>query len=230
MRLYALGVAFVLAGCGLNNFSPNVGYEVIVHAVQDCDSPPAQSATPTTVMEVGFRQVKLACEAFFVDATIAQRNALAGNKGLDAGLLGATAILNATTSPAAAAKAITVTTAGVVLSKELMNQYTSIYTFDTHLYKVRQLVKGSMQQYAEAARSIPPANYCRAYDYVADLATLCSLASMQSFLDEQVAKPSEVVADLAGSTPVSTSRIQPRSRSLPVGYQLRSPPTSFRVQ
>jgi hypothetical protein len=182
-------------------------------------------------MEVGFREVGQACEAFFVNATIAQRNALAGNKALDAGLVGTTAIVNAISNPADALKIITVTAAGIVFVKEIINQFTSIYTFGTHLYKVRQLVNGAMSKYADTARALGhPENYCIAYNYVADYARLCSLASMQALLDEQVAIPSGVAAV---ATPAPVAQFESSVRTFRAPYAPasfpRRPTTDFRV-
>ncbi len=183
----------LLAGCGsLSAVSPTVDDQVIVAAVQSCDAPPVGQSTPATFMEVGFTQVKAACEAFFVNATRIQQNALAANTALNAGLVGATSILNATASATAAAKAISITQAGVIFSEALLTDYLNVYTFNTYLYKVRQLVDGSMADYIKSARQNPPPNYCIAYTYVSDLASLCSLAAMKADLDQQVALPSTV--------------------------------------
>ena len=192
MRRVALCLTLLLGACAsLGGVNPDIDYQVLVRAVVDqCDAVPDPNAPPFTAMEVGFAKVQAACESFFVDATRAQQNALYADRSLDAGLVGATAILNATTSAASAAKAITITTAGVVLSKALIDQYTATYAFGTHLYKVRQLVTARMETFAADARKSPPANYCLAYTYVQKFATLCSLAAMQASLDEQVAIPS----------------------------------------
>ena len=76
------------------------------------------------------------CVRAFVNATNSA-DALATNQTLDAGLVGATSIADATMSTASALKAITITTAGIVFGKSIMNEYVTIYTFGTHLYKVR---------------------------------------------------------------------------------------------
>ena len=196
--------------------SPVVDDQVIVASVQQCGAP--EPVDPITFMEVGFTKVKAACEVFFVNATKVQQNALAANTALNAGQLGATAILNATSSASAVAKAITITQAGVVLAEALINDYVNVYTFNTYLYKVRQLVQSTMADYAKKARATPPANYCIAYSYVSDFASLCSLASMKALLDEQVALPSNVDntkgasrgAGAKGGAP-TLSRLAPRA-------------------
>jgi hypothetical protein len=214
MRWIATVLLGLLCGCsGLAGVGPDVDFQIVVAAVQSCEAPPVSISSPTTAMEVGFAKIKAACEVFFVDATRAQQDALAASRGLDAGLIGATAIINATNSATAAAKAITITAAGIVLSKELINQYVNIYAFNTYLYKVRALVKASMADYITTARAHPPANYCIAYTYVADLASLCSLAAMKANLDQQVALPSVISADPGGGggRALSTVRTAPRS-------------------
>jgi hypothetical protein len=180
----------LLGGCSsLLGVSPTVDFQVIVTAIQSCDVPPSSMnvANATTAMEVGFTQVKSACEAFFVEATRIQQNALAADRGLDAGLVGLSSILNATASTNAALKTITITQAGVVLTKALIDDYSTVYTFNTYLYKVRDFVDASMQKYMDQARAKPPENYCIAYTYIADLARLCSLASMKANLDMHIA-------------------------------------------
>jgi hypothetical protein len=142
-------------------------------------------------MQVGFANVFAACEAFFVSATRFQQNALATNNTLDAGLVGATSIITATTSTAAALKAITIATAGVVFGKAVVNDYVTVYTFGTHLYKVRQLVQNDMDNFV--SRVTPPLDTCIAYANVQKLATKCTLANMQALLDAQVAIPSQTV-------------------------------------
>lgn len=189
----------LVAGCSsLAAVSPVVDDQVIVATVQQCGAP--EPVDPITFMEVGFTKVKAACEVFFVNATKVQQNALAANTALNAGQVGATAILNATASASAAAKAITITQAGVVLAEALITDYVNVYTFNTYLYKVRQLVQSTMADYAKKARVAPPANYCIAYSYVSDFASLCSLASMKALLDEQVALPSNVNNTQSAST------------------------------
>lgn len=196
MRWYVAVLAIFLTGCGLSDFTPHVDYQVVVNAVEDCGTPLPGQPPAVDVMRVGFRKVALACESFFVDATIAQKHALAGNKTLDAGLIGTAAIVNATVSPASAAlKALTITTAGVVLAKELINQYTAIYSFGTHLYKVRELVDRAMAIKINEAEDLPPTNYCQAYNSVVIVARQCTLASMQALLDAQVAIDSEIKED-----------------------------------
>lgn len=221
----------LLPGCaGLVGVSPIVDFQIIVEAVQSCDAPPVGFSTAPTFMEVGFRNVKAACEAFFVDATRAQQQALATNTTLDAGLVGAAAIINATNSAAAAAKALTITTAGVVFGKEIINQYVSIYTFNTHLYKVRKLVKDSMEDYILTARDNAPANYCIAYSYISDLASLCTLAAMKANLDEQVALPSVIVRTPTAHPPARRRRELSRElslRSLSIG---RPPSANYTVR
>jgi len=106
----------------------------------------------------------MACEAFFVDATRAQQEALFGNKSLDALQVATAAILGATASPTSAFKVLAITAAGVVLAKEVINQTTNIFAFNTHLYKVRELTKSAMATYKATAESNPPTNYCKAYD------------------------------------------------------------------
>jgi hypothetical protein len=180
----------LLSGCSsLMGVSPTVDFQIIVAAIQSCDVPPSTMnvANATTAMEVGFTQVKSACEAFFVEATRIQQNALAADKGLDAGLVGLSSVLNATASTSAALKTITITQAGVVLTKALIDDYSTVYTFNTYLYKVRDFVGASMQKYIDQARANPPENYCIAYTYISDLARLCSLAAMKANLDMHIA-------------------------------------------
>jgi hypothetical protein len=170
------------------------------------------------MMTRGFTQVNMACEAFFVDATRAQQEALFGNKSLDALQVATAAVLGATASPTSAFKVLAITAAGVVLAKEVINQSTNIFAFNTHLYKVRELTKSAMATYKATAESNPPTNYCKAYDYVAEYATLCSLASMKLLLDHNT------TAGLVSDTPRS-SRSAAGFRSSDV-LRLRSPRVS----
>jgi hypothetical protein len=195
MRLYlrvAGAFCFIgLASCAqwLGN-GPIVDDQVILARVNACNAAGDGPKAANDYMHVGFANVYAACEAFFVNATKFQQNALATNQTLDAGLIGATSIINATSSAASAVKAITITTAGIVFGKAIVNDYATIYTFGTHLYKVRQLVQNDMDIYA--SKVAPPADTCIAYANVQKLATKCTLANMQALLDAQVAIPSQV--------------------------------------
>jgi hypothetical protein len=212
----------VLGGCtSLPDISPDIDFQIVVAAVQSCEAPPVSRSDPTTVMEVGFTKVKAACEIFFSDATKLQQEALASTQALDAGLIGATSIINATSSAAAAAKAITITTAGVVLSKQLIGQYVSVYTFNTHLYKVRQLVKQSMEDYVSKARNHQPLNYCQAYSYISDLASLCTLAAMKANIDQQVALPSTISTDGTAVTTSKTRTLRSTTRFPSTNYTVK---------
>jgi hypothetical protein len=113
---------------------PTVNDAVIVARVRQCNQPGDGPKVAMDYMQVGFANVYAVCEGFFVDATRFQQNALATSNTLDAGLVGASSIVTATSSTAAALKTITITTAGVVLGKSVVNDYLTVYTFGTHLY------------------------------------------------------------------------------------------------
>ncbi|QPF82269.1 hypothetical protein IC762_21120 [Bradyrhizobium genosp. L] len=200
MRLLFCGLGIALGGCtALMGVPPDIEYQVVVTAVIDqCDRAPGSYASPQTAMEIGFTKVQALCENFFVEATRIQQNVVATDRGLDAGLLAATAIINPTVSAAAAAKALAITTAGVVLTKTVIDQYSSLYAFNNYLYKVRSHTVSAMEDYMAKARQSPPANYCLAYTYVQKLAMLCSLAALKATLDEQVALPSQNTTNPAG--------------------------------
>jgi hypothetical protein len=169
---------------------PAIDDQLIVAKVNACNGPGDGPIAANNYMQIGFANVYAACEAFFVSATKFQQNALATNQTLDAGLVGATSIANATMSTASALKAITITTAGIVFGKSIMNDYVTVYTFGTHLYKVRQLVQNDMDNFVVGAGA--PPNTCIAYANVQRLATKCTLSNMQGLLDSQVAIPSAV--------------------------------------
>jgi hypothetical protein len=186
------------------------------------------------MMLQGFTRVNMACEAFFVDATRAQQDALFASRSLDAVQVATAAVLGATASPAMAFKTLAITAAGVILAKEVINQSTNIFAFNTHLYKVRELTKAAMATYKATAESNPPLNYCKAFDYVVEYATMCSLASMKLLLDQQVAIPSAPVnntpATPAGFVGVSRSNMSPAAGFRAVSRPSRvSPSTSFSV-
>src|ERR1700730_8000638 len=75
---------------------PVVDDQVIVAKVTGCNGPGDSPKVANDYMQVGFSNVYAACEAFFVSATRFQQNALATSNTLDAGLVGASSILNAT--------------------------------------------------------------------------------------------------------------------------------------
>src|SRR5215469_4663043 len=179
----------VLGGCSsLTGVAPDIDYQVVVQAVvSECDRPPGPNIDFKTAMEVGFTKVQAACEAFFVDATRAQQAALATNQGFDAALLAANAIIPLTNSATTATKVLAITSAGILLGKTLVTDYTTIYTFNTYLSKVRAHVYSSMDDFAQKSRASPPTNYCMAYTYVQKFAMLCTLAAMKAILDSQVA-------------------------------------------
>lgn len=187
----ALSVAVGLASCSQwQGGVPAIDDQLIVAKVNACNGPGDGPVAANNYMQIGFANVYASCEAFFVSATKFQQNALATNQTLDAGLVGATSIANATMSTASALKAITITTAGVVFGKSIMNDYVTVYTFGTHLYKVRQLVQNDMDNFVIGAGA--PPNTCIAYANVQRLATKCTLSNMQGLLDSQVAIPSAV--------------------------------------
>jgi uncharacterized protein YceK len=230
MQYRAIALALMLGGCSsLMGVGPDVDYQVVVAAVvQDCDGSPGQNTRPLTAMEVGFSKVLAACEGFFVEATRAQQNALATDRTLDLGLVAAVALINQTNPVANALKAVTITTAGVVLAKGLVDEYTKIYAFNTHLYKVRELTYKTMEDYMANARKAPPENFCMAYTYVQKLATLCSLAALKANLDSQVAAPSVIATTPTGTAPRSGA---PRSFSARTGAPTVSgpPPINYSV-
>ncbi|MBZ9765521.1 hypothetical protein LB526_01940 [Mesorhizobium sp. CA6] len=201
--------------------------KVIVPRVVACNSSNDTPKAANDYMQVGFANVYAACEAFFVDATRFQQNALASDQALDAGLAGATSIISTTNPAANAVKAITITTAGIVLGKALVNNYSMTYAFGTHLYKVRQLVQSDMDNYA--GNVSPPADTCIAYANVQKLATKCTLANMQALLDAQVAIPSQVTSSATTPPAVPAATLR-RFRPMPAIRPLQSsPPVSSTV-
>jgi len=189
---FALACSVGVAACStLMGDVPSVDDGLIVAKVQACNGPNDGLKAANDYMQIGFANIYAACEAFFVNATRFQQNAMATSATLDAGLIGATSIINATSGAASAVKAITITTAGVTFGKAVLNDYITIYTFGTHLYKVRQLVQNDMDNFSVKAGV--PADTCIAYANVQKLATKCTLANMQALLDAQVALPSQTV-------------------------------------
>jgi hypothetical protein len=149
---------------------------------------------------------------------------------LDAGLVGATSIFTATSPAASAVRAITITTAGVVFGKSILNSYVTVYAFGSHLYKVRQLVQNDMDSFT--SQVLPPTDTCIAYANVQKLATKCTLSNMQALLDAQVAIPSQAVSNappISGAPPIPAGHAA-ASRMLVTEPVLQvSPPVSSTV-
>ena len=191
---------------------PSVDDQVIVAKVNTCNTADDSPKVANDYMQVGFAKVYAACEAFFVSATKFQQNALATNQTLDAGLVGVTSILNATSAAATAVKAISITTAGIVLGKAVISDFSTVYSFGTQLYKVRQLVQSDMDSYAANAAS--PADSCVAYADLQKMATKCTIANMQG---QQVAIPSQTVSSgpLVPAARTKQATVQPVVQTSP---------------
>jgi hypothetical protein len=101
----------------------------------------------------------------------------------------------------------------VTFGKAILADYTTIFTFGTHLYKVRELVQQDMETYVSQITA-PPADTCIAYALVQKLATRCTLANMQALLDAQVAIPSD-------------TRNKPLATRSSLSARLSAPRTSF---
>jgi hypothetical protein len=208
----ALLCVLAVGGCTLVGDAVDVDYAVIYPVVTQCYQPGTETENTryaTSVMEVGFTKVRAACEAFFVDATRLQQNALATTSTLDAVLVGANSIITATSSGASAVKALAVTSAGIVLGKAIANQFSTIYAFGTHLQKIRKLAYDDMDQFTETARtSGAPTNACRAYSLVQELAMKCTLAALKDIESQQFAIRSAAVI------PANAIADAPRMRAL----------------
>ena len=90
-----------------------------------------------------------------------------------------------------------------------------IYTFGTHLYKVRQLVQADMDSATQVAA---PADTCVAYANVQKMALKCTIANMQALLDAQVAIPSQVANAQPTGQPAAAAAFVarvPRAASVP---------------
>ncbi|WP_316195616.1 MULTISPECIES: hypothetical protein [unclassified Bradyrhizobium] len=197
--------ATLLGGCAsLLGESADINYtEVIVPVVAECSANPQPAAD---VMEVGFAKVRAACEAFFVDATRFQQNALMTNNTTDLLLAAATSVVPVTASAASAVKILAITTAGVTLGKAVVNQMTTIYSFGTHLQKIRQLVTADMDYFTQTYRSNPPSNACRAYSLVQELALKCTLAALKDVETQQMSIPSGPSTSTTVQQTVTTAR------------------------
>jgi len=221
----ALLCSLSLGGCnGLMGEVGDVDYNaVIVPIVTQCDATPQYAMS---VLEVGFAKVRAACEVFFVDATRVQQNALQATGTLDATFAAATSVIFATSSAASAAKAIAITSAGIIFGKAIFNQYATVYAFGTHLQKVRQLTYAAMDQYANEKRTVgfAPVNACQAYGMVQEFAMKCTLAGLKDIEHQQFNIPSGPVPPDTRVALVSRSasgrqfsRAAPLSRIAPSG-------------
>ena len=240
-RAVLAGVASLVTSCsGLNGVAPE-NFDVIFAATYDCGTASVPARNPADFMIIGFTRVRAACEAFFVEAEVAQQQAIYGRRVLSAGLAGTVAAMAATASEAATVKTIGLTTAGVVFAKEAIDAFTATRTFGPGLYKVKHLVDQALDDYEAKNKDTQPANYCRAYHTVAGMARICSLASMRSMLNQQLAIPSAAdpppneavvlesrpVAGAAGGADAAapkTRRVwvrRPISNSTATGYTVR---------
>jgi hypothetical protein len=202
-------LALFVSGCAsLSAVSPAVDNQAVIVSVQSCEGSPDLLVSPITYMNIGFTKIDVACRAYFDRLTEITQETRIARKGLGSGNLAALAVLNATN---AATKAITITGAGVTLVDQLVQEFAETYAYTPYLYKIRQLVQDSMQDFK--TRSLNSAktaglatrsadNYCAAYTYIVDYASLCTKTAVQTLFDQQIAVPS--VADNkqgAGGTP-----------------------------
>jgi hypothetical protein len=221
--------------------SPAVDNEAILVSVQSCEGSPNVNVSPITYMNLGFTKVDIACRAYFDRLTETMQEARLSRKGLGTANTAALAVLSATS---AAAKAITITSAGVTLVDQLMQEVEETYAYTPYLYKIRDLVQSSMQDFksksVDSARkaglaAASPDNYCAAYTYVVDYASLCTKTAIQSLFDQQVAVPSVAANSTTGGTKPGTTlpggRVpKPGAAAMTLGTGAERPSPNYTVR
>jgi hypothetical protein len=211
MRTFSAKVvllALFVSGCAsLSAVSPAVDNQAVIVSVQSCEGSPDVFVSPITYMNIGFTKIDVACRAYFDRLTEITQETRIARKGLGSGNLAALAVLNATN---AATKAITITGAGVTLVDQLVQEFAETYAYTPYLYKIRQLVQDSMQDFKTRSLNSAKAaglatrsadNYCAAYTYIVDYASLCTKTAVQTLFDQQIAVPSVADNKQGGGAP-----------------------------
>jgi hypothetical protein len=197
MKTRALLCSFALSGCAsLAAVSPTVNNDDIIATAQMCEAPPNVTINPATFMDIGFTKLDMACRAYFDRLTDITQQTRISRKALGSGNIAALAVMNATN---VAAPAITITAAGVLLADQIISEFAETYAYTPYLFKIRQLVADSMSDFKTRSRAAAAAenmsfmssdNYCKAYQYIVDYASLCTVSSIQLLFDQQIAMPS----------------------------------------
>ncbi|MBC7578483.1 MAG: hypothetical protein H7312_14145 [Tardiphaga sp.] len=210
LGLLAIASAGLLASCISTPVNSNIAPGVLTQNARNCgkyaSGPSSYAAyasadlSPYMYLRYGFSEVKGLCRAFFDGITEENRKARFSRRALDSSALFATAALNATF---ASAKAISLTSAGIILADSIIQDFVEVYAFSPYASQVEGLTKQAMDDYekttitgsvgwqADAARSQD--NYCLADIFIKDFASLCSLSAIQAKMDGLANRPADAV-------------------------------------
>jgi hypothetical protein len=146
----------------------------------------------------GFASVENQCGAFFDRLADLTQFWRFSNQTLSASSLAAQSILQAAK---AAADSITIVSASITLTQAVFNASVQQYAFSPYLYKIRQLTwqafdKHGSDNAAALARlksGFSADDYCGAAILMQQHASICSISSLASLFDQQIAVQTTVV-------------------------------------
>lgn len=235
-----LGFISLLSGCGaIGAVNPAVDNVEVIASVLACEAPPPGFISPPGYMELGFTKIDIACRAMFDKLTMLTQETRISRTALASGNLAALGVLSATS---ASVKAVTITSLGVTLVDQIIQQFAATYAYSPYLYKIQELIQNSMADYKFKSRTAIATDalmagqrgdaYCRAYTYIVDYASLCTLSALQQRFDQQIALVSRTDTPITGTSqggmrPAAQLFGAPRQTVIggppPTNYTVRSP-------
>jgi hypothetical protein len=145
----------------------------------------------------GFASVEQQCGVFFDKLAELTEFGRFSSQSLSASNLAAQSIMQAAK---AAADSVTIVSASITLTQAVFNAFVQQYAFSPYLYKIRQLTWDAFEKHqsdnatklSQLKGGFLADDYCDAAVLIQQHASVCSISSIQSLFDQQVALPSLV--------------------------------------
>jgi hypothetical protein len=199
---------FGLCGCDTlrDPVSANIGAQTVFENPGYCPAPTDRTRSAVSYADAGFAYVEQQCGVFFDKLAELTQAGRFAHGALDASNLGTQSILQAAK---VAAEKVTLVGSAITLTEAVFDAFVQQYAFAPYLYKIKELTFQAMDKHrqdnvaklAQLKGASSPDDYCDAFVLVQQHARICTISSIQSLFDQQVANATTVTtpADKAKS-------------------------------
>jgi hypothetical protein len=163
-----------------------------------CEIPFDGHRSAGSVAASGFASVEQQCGIFFDKLAELTQTGRFGNKAIEASSLGTQTIMQAAK---AAARSVTIVGASYTIAEAVLNAFIEQYAFSPDLYQIRELTLQAFTQHTidnqvkliSLRSGFTPDDYCDAAILIQQHSSICTVSSIQSLFDQQVAHATFVV-------------------------------------
>ena len=154
----------------------------------------------------GYAYVDRACGRFFDAITMLNKEIRFSRRSLGQANLAANAILQAAS---VAGRTVNIVATGITLTDQVLGNVVEEFAFAPYTFRLKNWVESSSAQHRIATEPqrmqlrSDVGGYCTAYGLVRAYASLCSISTMQAWVDQAIANAAPPTASTAPATPTT---------------------------